>query len=66
MAHEYSVQTHDWISQKIEIAKQEIIIAKEQNDMSKETYYRGQLHELLDIRHYLADQIDLNTHSYFD
>ncbi|MBU1343613.1 MAG: hypothetical protein KKE44_19530 [Proteobacteria bacterium] len=64
MAHEYSVQIHDWISEKISKVKQKIKLAKEKNDVKNKNYYKGQLQELLDIRQYLKDQIDLETYQY--
>ncbi|MBU2453780.1 MAG: hypothetical protein KJ668_10755 [Proteobacteria bacterium] len=64
MAHEYSVQIHDWISEKISKVKQKIKLAKEKNDVKNINYYKGQLQELLDIRQYLKDQIDLETYQY--
>lgn len=65
MAHEYSVQVHSWISEKIALVNQEIKKARDLNDTSREHYYNGQLQELYDIRQYLTDQIDLDTHQYF-
>ena len=65
MAHEYSVLVHDWISGKIDRVKPEIKKARDLNDISSEQYFNGQLQELLNIRQYLTDQIDLDTHKYY-
>ncbi|MCP3876440.1 MAG: hypothetical protein GY699_25270 [Desulfobacteraceae bacterium] len=65
MAHEYSVQIHDWISKKFKNAKQEIELAKKQNNSNSKSYYNGQLQELSDIRQYLTDQVDLETQKYY-
>ncbi len=65
MAHEYSVRIHDWISKKVDHAKQEIKLAKKQNNSNSESYYNGRLKELSDIRQYLTDQVDLETQKYY-
>ncbi len=65
MAHEYSVKLHDWISEKIKLANSKIKTARDDNDTESEYYYNGQLQELLEIRQYLTDQIDLDTQKLF-
>ena len=65
MTHEYSVQIHAWISKKLDKVKQEIKIASDQKDVEKENYYNGQLQELSDMRKYLSDKVDLDTHQYY-
>jgi len=65
MAHEYSVQIHEWISKKVDRVNQEIKKLNDHNDPDKENYYSGRLQELLDIRQYLSDEIDLDTHQYY-
>ncbi len=65
MAHEYSVQIHDWITKKMNTITADLKSAKEKNDPSKESYYKGQLEELGFIRQYLTDQIDLDTQKYY-
>ncbi len=65
MAHEYSVQIHNWISHKIEDVNQAIKTATGQTDGGMEQYYRGQLQELLRIRQYLTDKVDLDTQNYY-
>ncbi len=65
MAHEYSVQVHGWIKEKISRAKDGIKTARNNNDADNENYYNGQLEQLLEIRQYLTDRIDLNTQQYY-
>ena len=65
MAHEYSVQIHAWISEKLDKVKQEITTASDQKDVDKKNFYIGQLQELTDIRQYLSDKVDLDTHQYY-
>ncbi len=65
VAHEYSVQIHDWISKKIDLVKQNIKQAEKKNDVGSLKFFDGQLQELNDIRQYLSDKIDLNTQTYY-
>ncbi|MCF6247513.1 MAG: hypothetical protein L3J69_09155 [Desulfobacula sp.] len=65
MAHEYSVQIHDWITQKKETISRKERAAKDQKKWEQESYYKGQLEELLFIRSYLNDRIDLDTQKYY-
>ncbi len=65
MAHEYSVQIHDWITNKIKTITKKIRVAKDQKEVGQESYYKGQLEELSFIRAYLNDRIDLNTQKYY-
>ncbi len=65
MAHAYSVQIHDWISEKVSDINVKIKEAKVSDDTMNQAYFTGQLEELKSIRKHLTDKIDLNTHSYF-
>ena len=65
MAHSYSVTIHDYISEKISVAKSMQEQAKVQNALENYNFYRGQLEELFKIREYLTDRIDLQTQKYF-
>jgi predicted aminopeptidase len=64
MAHEYSVLIHEWISRKKENLDRQIKETETGND--KADYHRGQLDELMAIRQYLTEKIDLATHTYYD
>jgi len=66
VAHEYSVQIHDWISQKVSDINVKIKAAKVSDDAVNQAYFTGQLEELRSIRKHLTDKIDLNTQNYFD
>lgn len=65
MAHEYSVQIHEWIKEKIGFIQKEIKASKTLGDSEKEGYYNGQLQQLLVMRQYMTDSIDLDTQTYY-
>lgn len=65
MAHEYSVQIHEWISQCVEKTHRDIKTATDGNDEAKKKYLEGRLHEFQNIRQYLSDKIDLDTQTYY-
>jgi hypothetical protein len=65
VAHEYSVKLHDWISEKIKLVNSKIKKAGDNDDTGSVHYYNGQLKELLKIRQYLKDKIDLDTQKLF-
>ncbi len=65
MAHEYSMQVHDWLKEKIDSVNMNLKQVREKNDSQKENYYKGQLEQLREIRQYLTDKIDLDTQKYY-
>ena len=65
MPHEFSVRIHDWITEKMEKADAEIGTAGKNGDAATQAYFRGRLEELVFIRQYLTDKIDLDTQSYY-
>ena len=65
MANQYSVEIHQYISDKIAEAKKNKEIAKGQQDHLSEQFYAGQLRELNKIREYMAAKIDLKTQKYY-
>ena len=66
MAHEHSVTIHDYLSLKIVEVKKKKEKANKLDDIENIQFYTGQLEELLNIRSYLTDQIDLNTQKYYN
>ncbi len=66
MAHEHSVTIHDYLSLKIEDVKKKKDKAKSLGNDENIQFYNGQLDELLNIRKYLTDQIDLDTQKYYN
>ena len=66
MAHEHSVTIHDYLSLKIAEVKKKKEKANKLDDIENVQFYTGQLEELLNIRNYLTDQIDLNTQKYYN
>ncbi len=65
VAHEYSVQIHEWISKKINSIKQDMKSSEAGNNADRKNYLAGRLQELQDIRQYLTDKIDLDTQEYY-
>jgi hypothetical protein len=65
MANQYSVEIHQYISDKIAEAKKNKDIAERQKDRPLEHFYAGQLRELNKIREYMAAKIDLKTQKYY-
>ena len=60
MPNEFSVEIHDYLTQKITQAQKAIA---ENNEQS--SFYLGQLEELRRIREYLRENIDLKNFSYY-
>ena len=65
MAHAYSVEVHNYISEKIAIAEEEDEKAQKQDDFETQRFYQGQLKELFKMREYLTKSIDLKTQKYY-
>jgi hypothetical protein len=60
MANEYSVEIHQYLNEKIEIAEKALKECAEGNP-----YLKGLIDELLWIRRYLSDNIDLKDFTYY-
>ena len=65
MAHEYSVQIHEWINDRLEKVQADIKQSADDASGNKKTYFLGQKDQLNDIRQFLTDHIDLDTHNYY-
>lgn len=65
MVNNYSVDTHQYISEKIHSAEKGKKRAEQQGDLKMQQYYDGQLKELSFFRQYLNKKIDLKTQTYF-
>ncbi len=65
MPNEYSVQIHDFITDKIEAARKQIGHADETKDLIRKSYWQGQLDEFYWLRSYLKEHIDLNNFIYY-
>lgn len=63
MAHEYSVQIHEWINKRLEKVLADI--KKSAEDVDEKAYYLGQKDQLNDIRKFLTEHIDLDTQNYY-
>lgn len=66
MAHAYSVQIHNWISERVSDLNVKIKAAKVADDVLNQAYFSGQLEELKRIRKHLSEKIDLDTQTYFN
>ena len=65
MANQYSVEIHQFISQKIAKATNRKKEDQAANDLATCRFYEGQLYELDKIREYMAQNIDLKTQKYY-
>jgi hypothetical protein len=65
MAHEHSVTIHNYLSLKIAEAQKKKDQANQLDDSENVQFHSGQLEELVGIRKYLTDKIDLNTQKYY-
>ncbi len=65
MAHVFSVEIHDYLSNRIQLAEKGKKRAELAKDAASRRYYEGQLLELKILRKYLTDNIDLKTQKYF-
>ncbi|MGI9536291.1 MAG: hypothetical protein ACR2PB_04415 [Desulfocapsaceae bacterium] len=65
MPNEYSVQLHDFITDKIRSADQRLADAKNKNDEKMQSYWGGQLEELSWLRAYLKAHVDLKNFVYY-
>jgi hypothetical protein len=64
MTHAYSVEIHNYIHDKIAAAREGKKAAEKHNEPETRQFYLGQLEELLRIKKYLAEKIDLETQTY--
>ena len=65
MANQYSVEIHQYISEKIAAATSRQKKAEAASDSAARRFYAGQLYELEKIREYMAQNIDLKTQKYY-
>ena len=61
MVSQYSIGIHDFIDRKIETIKDLRQKAESSNNLQEKSFYDGQLQELLKIREYMAQHVDLKT-----
>ena len=65
MTHEYAAMIHAYLSEKIAFAEDKKQAAEKQGDHGRRLFFEGQLDELLVIRKYLSENVDLNTQQYY-
>ena len=65
MANQYSVEIHQYISEKIDTATRQQRKAEDAGDSAARRFYAGKLYELEKIRKYMAQNIDLKTQKYY-
>jgi len=65
MPNEYSVELHNFITDKIRSAAQQLAGATENNDSEMQSYWGGQLDELSWLRSYLKAHVDLKNFVYY-
>lgn len=65
MTHQFSVEVHTYLSEKIKQVRSMKEKAGRQNDNAALQYYTGQLEELNEIREFLSSNFDLDTQAYY-
>ena len=65
MTNQFSVEIHQYISNKIAAATHQQKKAEAANDTAASQFYAGQLYELEKIREYMAQNTDLKTQKYY-
>ena len=53
MVHEYSVQAHDFITEKIQTVEEAIVQAQKSGNSDDESYYKGMLEEFRFVRQFI-------------
>jgi len=64
MPHIFSVEIHDYLSMQIRLAEEGINLVEPREKKSRQ-YYEGTLFELVEMRQYLTEHIDLKTQKYY-
>ena len=65
MPHEYSVLIHEWLSTRKQRIAEKINGLEKDGNSPNLAYYKGQMAELMVMRQYLTDRIDLDTQTYY-
>ena len=65
MTNQYSIEIHDYVSEKIRWAEGMKEQAGEQRDLPLKRVYEGQLKEWMKMREYMDRTIDLKTQQYY-
>ena len=65
MTHQYSIEIHDYVSDKIKWSNEMKKQAAEGKDQILARYYEGQLKEWMKMREYMDQKIDLKTQKYY-
>lgn len=65
MAHQFSVEIHDFISSKIEAARRELAAIQPPAQGERAAYLAGRLEELEQLRE-RTSKFDLRFHKYFE
>ncbi len=65
MPHAFSVEIHDYLSNRILKAREALDKTAQEKDQPLKSYHKGQLLELEIMRQYLTKNIDLKTQKYF-
>jgi len=65
MPHAFSVEIQDYIGRKILLMEEAKTKAIHEQNSSVQFYCEGQLLELMNLRKYLTENIDLKTQKYY-
>ena len=65
MTNQYSIEIHQYVTQKIKEIEDQLLLAKERNDPGELRFLEGQLQEFHTFREYMHEKIDLKTQEYY-
>jgi len=65
MTNQYSVEIHKYVSEKIKAVEDQLHQAKESSDNGRQRFLEGRLMELIKLREYMHETIDLRTQEYY-
>ena len=65
MTNQYSIEIHQYVTEKIKALEDQLAQAKKIDDPGSQRFLEGQLLEFLTFRDYMHEKIDLKTQDYF-
>jgi hypothetical protein len=65
MAHQFSVEIHDYLTSALQTTERELEAAKAKAEVERAGYLEGRLEELRHLRELLTARYDLKLHKYY-
>ncbi len=65
MAHQYSVEIHNFLTSNLKEVTGELEVARENEDAVRISYLEGRLEELNHMRNLLTEKFDLSHRQYY-